>query len=173
MSEHDRPEEPRNTFYNRSASTPSNAIEVPRLALPNGGGALKGIDEKFTVNTANGSASLGLPLPLTQSRATPALSLRYDSGNGNGTFGLGWSLDLPSIGRRTDKQLPRYFDGGDSDDFVISGVEDLVPFLRDDGTMWESTVGNLRIRRYRPRIEGSLPLSSASGRMAGISSTGK
>ncbi len=158
MSEHDRPEEPRNTFYNRSASTPSNAIEVPRLALPNGGGALKGIDEKFTVNAANGTASLGLPLPLTQSRATPALSLRYDSGNGNGTFGLGWSLDLPSIGRRTDKQLPRYFDGGDSDVFVISSAEDLVPFLLDDGTIWESTVGNLRIRRYRPRIEGSFAL---------------
>jgi hypothetical protein len=62
-------EAPRNAFYNRSASTSSHAVDVPQLALPKGGGALRGIDKKFSVNVANGTASLSLPLPLTPSRA--------------------------------------------------------------------------------------------------------
>jgi RHS repeat-associated protein len=148
----------REAFYNRSAATPSNAIEVPRLELPKGGGALKGIDEKFTVNAVNGTTSLALPLPLTHAHATPTVSLSYDSGNGNGAFGIGWSLDFASVQRRTDKQLPRYLDGDESDVFLLSGAEDLVPFLRDDGTTWETTDGDLRIKRYRPRVESSFAL---------------
>ena len=35
------------------------------------------------------------------------LSLAYDSGAGNGPFGFGWRLSLPSITRKTDKGLPR------------------------------------------------------------------
>ena len=30
--------------------TKSNSIEVPQISLPKGGGAIKGIDEKFQVN---------------------------------------------------------------------------------------------------------------------------
>ena len=33
--------------------TKSNAIEIPSLSLPKGGGAIKGIDEKFSVNAVN------------------------------------------------------------------------------------------------------------------------
>ncbi|MGH9890376.1 MAG: SpvB/TcaC N-terminal domain-containing protein [bacterium] len=36
------------------------------------------------------------------------LSLSYDSGAGNGIFGLGWSLSFPSIARKTDKGLPKH-----------------------------------------------------------------
>lgn len=158
MSERDRTKGSPSAFYNRTTGTPSNAIEVPHVALPKGGGALKGIDEKFTVNAANGTATLALPLPLTVTRATPAVSLRYDSGAGNSTFGIGWSLDVPAIARRTDKQLPRYFDGVESDTFVISGAEDLVPALHDDGTPWETTEGKLHIKRYRPRVETAFAL---------------
>jgi hypothetical protein len=38
------------------------------------------------------------------------LALSYDSGAGNGPFGFGWSLSLPSITRKTGKGLPRYQD---------------------------------------------------------------
>src|SRR4051812_35766496 len=80
---------------------------APTISLPKGGGALKAIDEKFSVNPVNGTASLGLQLPFSHTRAVgPALSLQYDSGAGNGPFGLGWSLSLQGIQRRTDKQLP-------------------------------------------------------------------
>src|SRR5262249_21122408 len=77
-------------------------LQVPTVSLPRGGGALKGIDEKFTINAANGTASMALPLPLTPGRAgaTPSLALTYNSGSGNGVFGLGWSLGLPAIQRR-------------------------------------------------------------------------
>jgi hypothetical protein len=36
------------------------------------------------------------------------LSLAYDSGQGNGPFGFGWSLSVPAIARKTDKGLPQY-----------------------------------------------------------------
>jgi len=75
--------------------TKSNAIEIPSISLPKGGGAIKGIDEKFSVNAVNGTASFSIPIPVSQARGvTPNLSLSYNSGGGNGVFGLGWSLGL-------------------------------------------------------------------------------
>jgi hypothetical protein len=86
----------------------------------------------------------------------PQLSLSYDSGAGNGPFGFGWSLSLPSITRKTDKGLPQYNDAAESDVFILSGAEDLVPMLRPDGSRYrdDATVAGYTIHRYRPRIEG-------------------
>ena len=89
----------------------------------------------------------------------PQLSLSYDSGTGNGPFGMGWSLSLPAITRKTDKGLPRYRDGEESDVFILSGAEDLVPVLRarrrrGDGSLDEFERDGYRVKRYRPRIEG-------------------
>lgn len=92
----------------------------------------------------------------------PQLSLSYDSGAGNGPFGLGWNLSLPAITRKTDKGLPQYDDADESDVLLLSGVEDLVPVLVKSGTDWIPedlplrTVNGktYRIKRYRPRIEG-------------------
>ena len=111
----------------------------------------------------------------------PQLSLTYDSGAGNGPFGFGWSLSLPSITRKTDKGLPQYRDAEESDVFILSGAEDLVPVYRQDpdGTLGrrasrlparrgrvlgarssgslvvhEDELDGYRVRRYRPRIEG-------------------
>ena len=53
------------------------------------------------------------------------MSLSYDSGRGNGPFGFGWALTLPSITRKTDKGLPRYADAEESDMFLLSDAEDL------------------------------------------------
>ena len=36
---------------------------------------------------------------------------------------------MPSITRKTSKGLPRYDDAADSDVFILSGAEDLVPLL--------------------------------------------
>lgn len=45
--------------------TKSNAIEIPSISLPKGGGTIKGIDEKFSVNAVNGTAGFSLPLPFS------------------------------------------------------------------------------------------------------------
>jgi len=88
--------------------------------------------------------------------ATPSLSFAYDSAKGNGPFGLGWSVTLPSIARKTEQMLPRYRDGEGSDVFVLSGFEDLVPVLI--APAWQPDVterDGFRIQRYRPRIESA------------------
>ncbi|MDX2249416.1 MAG: SpvB/TcaC N-terminal domain-containing protein [Bacteroidia bacterium] len=135
---------------------PSFSIEIPQISLPKGGGAIKGIDEKFEVNTANGTASFSLPLPFSPARNgfMPSLTLGYNSGGGNGLFGLGWDLGFPSIQRKTDKGLPRYQDDEESDIFVFSGAEDLVPALTPLDAIDDFVRDGYRIRRYRPRVEG-------------------
>jgi hypothetical protein len=69
------------------------------------------IGEKFTVNPATGTASMTIAVATSPGRAGfgPSLSLTYDSGAGNGPFGLGWKLALPAITRKSDKGLPRYW----------------------------------------------------------------
>ena len=128
----------------------------PTVSLPKGGGAIKGMGEKFTANPVTGTGSMSVPIATSPGRSGfgPHLSLSYDSGAGNGIFGLGWNLSLPSITRKTDKGLPRYWEGEDSDVFILSGAEDLVPMLKADGTVNETLRDGYRIRKYRPRIEG-------------------
>ncbi len=144
-----------------SAADKNLNIDIPSISLPKGGGAIKSIDEKFEVNASSGSASLSIPLPTASIRGFSAsLNVSYNSGRGNSSFGLGWGLNLPSIKRKTDKELPQYFDESDSDTYIFSGAEDLVPKMKFSGGKWEleetdSTDGQFRIRRYCPRIEGA------------------
>ncbi|HEX8262816.1 MAG TPA: SpvB/TcaC N-terminal domain-containing protein, partial [Allosphingosinicella sp.] len=144
-----------------SKKPPRNRIEIPKIELPKGGGAVRGIDEKFRVNSANGTSSFSIPLPFHPGRDafSPGLSIAYDSGSGMGLFGLGWSLDLPSISRSTGKRLPAYDDARESDDFQLTGFEDLVPVLRPAGggalEPDVEQIGDHRIHRYRPRTEGA------------------
>jgi RHS repeat-associated protein len=131
---------------------------LPSVSLPKGGAAIRGLGEKFSVNPSTGTGSLSLPLPLSKARFTPPLQLSYDSGNGNGPFGFGWSLNAATITRKTDKGLPRYDDGADSDVFILAGAEDLVPVLDASGNpkqLARSVHGTAyQIHFYRPRIEG-------------------
>jgi RHS repeat-associated protein len=162
-----------NDINNKSISSPENRagqansntnISLPSIDLPKGGGAIKGIDEKFSVNAANGTISFGVPLPIAGGRGfAPQLGLGYNSGAGNSPFGFGWNVMIPSIARRTDKQLPKYQDHIDSDTFVIAGAEDLVPMLVLSNGNWEQKVedrnitgeGDYSVKYYRPRIEGA------------------
>ena len=159
------------------------STSAPAIVLPKGGGAIRGIGEKFAANPVTGTGSMSVPIATSPGRSGfgPQLSLTYDSGAGNGPFGFGWGLSLPSITRKTDKGLPQYLDAVDSDVFILSGAEDLVPVYRQDadGTwiagrqgfqrdavgFWvrdasgrlvvhEDELDGYRVRRYRPRIEG-------------------
>lgn len=144
------------------------AVSAPAIALPKGGGAIRGIGEKLAANPVTGTGTFSIPIATSPARGGfgPQLSLQYDSGAGNGPFGLGWSLSLPSIARKTDKGLPQYDDAVDSDVFTIFGAEDLVAEfkLEPDGTLAHNAEGNpiideterdgYLVRRYRPRVEG-------------------
>jgi hypothetical protein len=136
----------------------------PAISLPKGGGAIRGIGEKFAANPVTGTGSMTVPIATSPGRSGfgPQLSLSYDSGSGNGPFGFGWSLGLPQITRKTDKGLPKYRDAEESDVFILSGAEDLVPRLVQDGDAWvreslpprQVNGVEYRIQRYRPRIDG-------------------
>lgn len=142
--------------------SPQFAISAPSISLPKGGGAVRGMGEKFSANPVTGTGSMSVPIAISPGRGGfgPQLSLTYDSGAGNGPFGLGWSLGLPSITRKTDRGLPQYLDATESDTFILAGVEDLVPVLAASGKRApEQTVRvygqEYRIRRYLPRTEGA------------------
>ncbi|MEO5600886.1 MAG: SpvB/TcaC N-terminal domain-containing protein, partial [Cyclobacteriaceae bacterium] len=154
-------EKEQNFFSTAGGKAKSNAVEIPSITLPKGGGGIKSIDDKFLVNPANGSAGFSIPFPFSPSRNgfMPAMSLQYSSGSGNDIFGLGWRADPPSIARKTEKKLPQYNDLEESDTFIFSGAEDLVPaFTKQSSGDWikdEATTGGVFIKKYKPRIEGS------------------
>ncbi len=143
---------------NPAANDDKPATASPTISAPKGGGAIRGIGEKFAANPVTGTGSMSVPIATSPGRSGfgPQLSLSYDSGAGNGPFGFGWSLFVPSITRKTDKGLPQYKDADESDVFILSGAEDLVPVLRRDGTRYDddTRAPGYTIRRYRPRIEG-------------------
>jgi hypothetical protein len=117
------------------SDAPSQIISVPQ-----GGGALQGIGEKFSPDLYTGTGNFTVPIALPSGRNgfKPQLSLAYTTGNGNGPFGLGWGISVPGVSRKTSKGIPQYNDATDT--FILSGSEDLVPI---GGTT-----------QYRPRTEG-------------------
>ncbi|MER8595738.1 hypothetical protein NKH33_30035 [Mesorhizobium sp. M1182] len=138
--------------------------------LPKGGGAIRGIDEKLSVDGYRGTARLSVPLPINPVRGgvIPELSMDYESGAGNGPFGVGWGVNAPSIFRRTDKGLPRYEDEIDSDCFMAAGMDELVRVLDKEGmaiVRCHSLDGRFmasppaaehyEVRPYRPRIDNA------------------
>jgi hypothetical protein len=142
---------------------PSGFDQAPSISLPKGGGAIRGIGEKFAANPVTGTGSLTVPIYTSPGRSGfgPQLSLSYNSGSGSGPFGFGWSLGLPSITRKTDKGLPQYTDAEESDTFILSGAEDLVPQLLEKEGQWVRDASSriiygkqYSIQRYRPRVEG-------------------
>lgn len=158
---------PENVSTENSTDTASSEKSaVPSISLPKGGGAIRGIGEKFAANPVTGTGSMSVPIATSPGRSGfgPQLSLTYDSGAGNGPFGLGWNISLPSITRKTDKGLPQYLDAMESDVFILSGAEDLVPVI-DEATGNRLSIPPVEvdrsryvITRYRPRIEGLFAL---------------
>src|SRR3982751_2136694 len=102
-----------------STTTPASTINIP-----SGGGAMRGLGEKFSPDLHTGTCNIVLPIELPPGRAglTPDLRILYSSGNGNGPFGLGWQLSTSLITRLTSKGIPRYTE---EDTFVLSGTEEL------------------------------------------------
>ncbi|KAF3916507.1 hypothetical protein ABW20_dc0101243 [Dactylellina cionopaga] len=119
-----------------------------------GGGGMRSIGETFQVNPANGTMSMGIPIHTTPGRSGfgPSLGLSYNSGGGNGPFGMGWQLSAPQISRKVSMHIPLY---DESDVFVIGGAEDLVP-MYSDGKSLETVNGQYLVKKYRPRVEAGI-----------------
>src|SRR5215213_3664544 len=113
------------------------------ISLPKGGGALHGIGETFSpdLHTGTGNFTVPIALPSGRNGFQPQLNLVYSTGTGTGPFGLGWSLSIPGVSRKTSRGIPRYAD--ERDTFLLSGAEDLVPVVEVPG-----------MTSYRPRTEG-------------------
>jgi len=148
--------------------TDNFASTSPSISLPKGGGSIHGMGEKFGTNPVTGTGTMSIPIATSPGRSGfgPKLSLSYNSGAGNGPFGFGWHLSLPSITRKTDKGLPQYRDAEESDVFILSDAEDLVPvFEKDQQNNWvsdssgnpvfqEQEIDGYKVRLYQPRVEG-------------------
>ncbi len=138
-------------------------ITPPEVSLPQGGGAVQAIGQAFQVNAATATASMSVPLaaPPGRNGMGPNLSLTYNSGSGNGPFGLGWSLDAPMIQRRTDKRLPTYTS---NDTFMMGGSELVPKLVPDNGSQTRKVVQTWQaafrgeaydVTRYLRREEGA------------------
>ncbi|MGH8068935.1 MAG: SpvB/TcaC N-terminal domain-containing protein [Candidatus Entotheonellia bacterium] len=121
------------------------------ISLPKGGGALQGIGEKFSPDLFTGTGNFTVPIALPPGRNgfQPQLNLVCSTGNGTGPFGLGWSLSIPGVSRKTSQGIPRYDEAKDI--FILSGAEDLVPV---EAYVEESQTQTHDRTRYRPRTEG-------------------
>jgi RHS repeat-associated protein len=103
-------------------ATPSELSEQV-LALPNGAGSVASAGQTFQVRPYNGTGAYHVPIETHPGHAglKMTLSLAYSTHAGSGIAGVGWSLDLASVERRTDKGLPTFDD--EIDRFTLQGDE--------------------------------------------------
>ena len=70
-----------NTPQKEAASKPG-VIQMPSMALPKGGGAIKGMGETFKADAFTGAANYAIAIPGTAARGfEPPLSIDYSSGS--------------------------------------------------------------------------------------------
>lgn len=129
-----------------SQATSSNQI----IALPKGGGAQKGLGEKFSPDLHTGTSNFTVPiaLPPGHSGFQPQFNLVHSTGNWNGYFGLGWSLSIPEVMRTTSKGILRYRDDerevANWDTFALSVEKNLVPVEAPSRDPLKATRSRLR-----------------------------
>lgn len=133
---------------------------LPPPSLPSGGGAINGLKGDIAVAGPDGAATLSIPLPISTGRGyAPLLALGYHSRGGNGPFGMGWGINLPSVSLRTVRGVPLY-DG--TDEYTGPDGEVLVPVLTVSGepeTRTATTLldvdlaGRFTVTAYRSRTE--------------------
>ncbi len=137
-------------------------LPVTAPSLPKGGGAIQSIGKGWAAIGAHGTASYEIALPISPGRGfAPPLSLNYASSLGNGVFGIGWGLSLPSVARRTSKGVPAYTEA----DEIIgpSGVvwlperdrQGVIAATRIDQYNDLDLETTYNVTRYFPRIESS------------------
>ncbi|MEO6951303.1 MAG: SpvB/TcaC N-terminal domain-containing protein, partial [Polyangia bacterium] len=119
-------------------------VDDDRSSLPEGPGSVNGFADNADVSVATGGMTYSLPFEVPDgfAGATPSMSLAYSSGSGNGPWGMGWSVAMPSIERGTAFGLPAYTT---DDSFYADGSEQLVRVDDTGATYFE----------YRARFENA------------------
>jgi RHS repeat-associated protein len=122
-----------------------SGVSGQAVSLPSGGGGFEGTGGSFSPNEQTGAGRYELPIdvPTGRNEHTPELSLTYSSGNSNGPMGIGWTLGVGSVSRKTDDGVPTYT----ADDTFVLGSEDLIETDRHGGD--EGT----EVTTYRPRTD--------------------
>jgi hypothetical protein len=112
-----------------------NGVSHKTISLPSGPGSIEGLGESFqpSLNTGSAQYSIGIQVPPGTNGHHPAIVLKYDSGFGCGSLGLGWSIEPGNVTRQTDKGLPLYVDGAngsdDDHDGLVDEVDELDTFI--------------------------------------------
>ena len=125
-----------------------NGVGLEKISLPSGPGSIEGLGDAFEpqLNTGTSSYSVKIASPPGVAGLQPNVVLRYNSGAGNGHFGIAWNDGLMAIQRQTEKGLPVY---GGNDKFTMGG-EELVPL--SDGSY--RTENESAFQRVRPTGNG-------------------
>ncbi|MBK6917056.1 MAG: hypothetical protein IPH07_06620 [Deltaproteobacteria bacterium] len=120
---------------------------LPDRSRAEGGFAIAKQGEAWSTSAPTGVGAVAIGLPLPRARAlTPGLSLGYASTGGNGPFGWGWRLSVPSIRRVSTKAIVRAHGRG-----VPEYDDELDVFAFGDGEALVKIEGG----RHRPRVESS------------------
>lgn len=109
---------------------PKDAVGLSKISLPKGPGSIEGLGDSFEpqLNSGTSAYQVKIAVPPGVNGLQPEVSLAYNSGSGNGPFGIAWGWTPMSIQRQTEKGLPVY---GAGDVFTFMG-EELVRL--DDGS---------------------------------------
>jgi RHS repeat-associated protein len=102
-----------------------SGVQNGSRSLPGTGGNQSSGDT-FQPNLAMGGGSYKIPfdLPSGPGGFSPKLELNYNTGFGNGIFGLGWFLALPFI--ECKRNSP--YSSGQAEEYSLAGAETLIPF---------------------------------------------
>ena len=132
-------------FVSSAVAQSKDGVGLSKISLPNGPGSIEGLGEAFEpqLNSGTSSHSVNIAIPPGVNGLQPEITLRYNSGRGNGHYGLAWSYEPMAISRQTVKGLPTY---SPNDIFVYQG-EELVPL--SDGTY--RLENESAFMRFRPK----------------------
>lgn len=141
----------------------SKKIEAPAVSSPSGGGALRGIGEPFKAQGFTGAGGFSIPFPLPDARGlAPAITLNYNSGSGNGIYGIGFNAGLDSVVRKTSNGVPRY---DETDVFILGSYGELVPACTLQQGNWVPVQQTVTVNsetwivsQYRPQTANEFPL---------------
>lgn len=141
----------------------SGRITASKVTMPSGGGAIRSMSEPFKANSFTGTGGFSIPFSLPEARGfAPSIALSYDSGSGNGLFGMGFSMPVASVVRKTSTGIPRY---DDTDVFILAGAGELLQRYDPAAAGWEKasdthTADGItwRVTGYRPRVEGGFSI---------------